>query len=302
MQSLKGDIFNIQHFSTEDGPGIRTTVFFKGCPLRCLWCSNPESQLSRPQLANRQAKCVRCGSCIKACQNGAIKAEKGCVSIDRKLCSGCGSCVKACPAGAMFFYGETKSVDEVFKEIMKDAGYYRESGGGITCSGGECMLQADFVAALFEKCREEGIHTAVDTCGEFPTENIKLISGLTDLVLYDLKHMDNERHMEYTGAGNKRILANLNQFVDNGFNVTIRIPVIPGYNDSRENLTAAAEHIAALDKNLPVNLLPYHRFGMAKYRMLNMDYKLENVEKPSSGLMKEYAEIFTDRGLECTVC
>ena len=301
MQKLTARIFNIQHFSTEDGPGVRTTVFFQGCPLRCLWCANPESQRAVRQLANRAPICIHCGTCIKACPNGALSAVSGAVRIDRALCKVCGQCADVCPSHSMFFYGEEKTLDDVFAEIMKDVGFYRDCAGGVTCSGGECMMQAEFVSELFRRCKEEKIHTVLDTCGQFPTEKLPLVLSCTDLVLFDLKHMDTERHREYTGVGNEQILKNLEAFVRHGTQVFIRIPVIPGYNDSEKNLTETADYIRALDPTLHVDLLPYHRFGENKYRMLDMPYALTGISAPSETQMEKYKSIFTARGLDCAI-
>lgn len=299
MQELTAHILNIQHFSTEDGPGIRSTVFFQGCPLRCAWCANPESQRAVRQLAHRAPVCVHCGKCLESCPQKALSVGSGQVRIDRQLCVSCGTCVSVCPAHAMFFYGEEKTVDEVFRELMKDAGFYRDCGGGITCSGGECMLQAEFVRELFLRCRAEGLHTALDTCGQFPRESLSLVKDCTDLVLFDLKHMDSGLHKRYTGFGNEQILENLEECVRMGLAVYIRIPIIPGYNDSVENLTASAEYIRQLDPSLHVDLLPYHRFGENKYGMLGLPYALEGIQPPAEEQMKKYRRIFTDRGLDC---
>lgn len=297
---LTGKIFNIQHFSTEDGPGVRTTVFFQGCPLRCLWCANPESQKAVPQLAHRAPVCIKCGTCIRACPNGALQVRDGKVAVDRKLCQSCGTCVSVCPSKAMFFYGSEKTIDEVFRDVMKDAGFYRDCEGGVTASGGECMLQAEFVAELFRRCKAEGIHTTLDTCGQFPEEKLASVLPYTDLVLFDLKHMDSEAHKRYTGFDNSGILRNLTAIVRSGTAVYIRIPVIPGYNDSEENLIATAEYVWALDPTLHVDLLPYHRFGESKYAMLDMAYPLSGVVSPTDEQMQGYRRIFTERGLDCT--
>ena len=301
MEGLTGQIFNIQHFSTEDGPGVRTTVFFQGCPLKCLWCANPESQQGHCQLAHRASLCIKCGYCIRNCPRGALSIAEGKIRIDRESCVGCGNCAKICPSHAMFFYGERKSVEEIFREVVKDQGYYKLSGGGITCSGGECMLQPQAVGTLFMKCKERGIHTTLDTCGEFPAEALHGVLEYTDLVLFDLKHMNPEKHREYTAFGNEQILQNLERIVRYGTQIWIRIPVVPGYNDSMENLTATADYIRKLDSGLHVDLLPYHRFGEGKYQMLDIPYKLRGIASPSDGQKEYYKKIFTDAGLDCTI-
>jgi len=201
----------------------------------------------------------------------------------------------------MFFYGERKSVEEVFQEVVRDQGYYQTSGGGITCSGGECMQQSRFVGALFRKCREQGIHTALDTCGEFPAEALDGVIEYTDLVLFDLKHMDAGKHREYTGFGNGRILENLERIVRYKTPVRIRVPVIPGYNDSSENLKATAEYVKGLGPEIWVDLLPYHRFGVGKYQMLDRPYLLEGVRSPSDEQKEAYGKIFMDAGVHCKI-
>ena len=301
MPQIKGQVFNIQHFSTEDGPGVRTTVFLQGCPLRCLWCANPESQKAVRQLAHRAPICVKCGMCIRNCPNQALSVKDGAISIDRGKCVSCGTCTQVCPSHAMFFYGEEKTIDKVFEEVMKDKGFYETSGGGVTCSGGEAMLQPEFVAELFRRCKEEEIHTTLDTCGQFPSENIEKVLPYTDLVLYDIKHMDTEKHREYTGFGNELILENLKKIHEYPVKIFIRIPVIPGYNDSEENLAATAEFVKELDPSLHVDLLPYHRFGLGKYKMLDMPYLLEGVSSPDAEQKESYKRIFINFGLDCTM-
>jgi pyruvate formate lyase activating enzyme len=301
MSEITGQVFNIQQFSTEDGPGVRTTVFLQGCPLRCLWCANPESQKAVRQLAHRSALCIKCGTCIKNCKNGALSVKDGAISIDREKCVSCGTCTDVCPSHAMFFYGEKKTVDQVFGEILRDRGFYDKSGGGVTCSGGECMMQADFVGELFRRCKEEGIHTALDTCGQFPLEELSKVLPYTDLVLYDIKHMDSEKHRALTGFGNETIIQNLKLILDETKKVFIRVPVIPEYNDSVSDLTAIACFVKDLDPSLHVDLLPYHRFGAAKYEMLGIPYHLKGVSSPTEEQKESYKRIFINLGLDCTM-
>ena len=298
---ITGQIFNIQHFSTEDGPGVRTTVFFQGCPLRCAWCANPESREAVRQLAHRAALCVKCGCCIKACPRDALSVRDGAVRIDRAACDGCGVCAEVCPSHAMFFYGEEKRLDAVWEEVLRDRGYYETSGGGVTCSGGECMLQADFVTELFRRCRAESIHTALDTCGQFPPEAVDKALPFTDLVLYDIKTLDSAAHRRFTGAGNELILENLKRILAYPATVYIRIPVIPGYNDAAEDLGATAAFVRELDPTLHVDLLPYHRFGLAKYQMLDLPYPPGDLAAPTAEQKAAWRKIFTDAGLDCAV-
>lgn len=300
MSDIIGRVFNIQHFSTEDGPGIRTTVFLKGCPLRCPWCANPESQVPYPQLGHRSSKCIKCGTCIQSCPSGALHVAEGQVKIRRDLCRSCGTCVKVCPSGAMFFYGEEKTVDQVFEEVARDAGYYAQSGGGVTVSGGECMTQPEFVAALFQRCKASGFHTALDTCGYFPEKSLSSVLALTDLVLFDIKLMDREAHHKYMGVSNDLIFKNLRTIIQSRAEVFIRIPVIPGVNDAPENLTATAEFVASLGSP-HVDLLPYHNYGEGKYLILDQPYPMSGTARPSREHMERCRAFFTDRGIDCTI-
>lgn len=299
----EGRIFNIQKFSTEDGPGIRTTVFMKGCPLGCTWCANPESQCATPQLGYRESKCRGCGTCAGACPFGAIEmnSEKPFVRIDRKLCTDCGECIDKCGPGALKFFGETRSTEDVFAEVEKDVGYYMKSGGGLTVSGGEPMMQADFVAELFRLSKEIGIETALDTCGYFPSESIEKLQGLLDLVLFDIKIMDREEHKKYTGVYNDLILENLSRFLKTDARVLIRIPLIPNITDTVENLVQIAEFILKTDPSLHVDLLPFHNYGENKYKMIGMEYTLSGVKRQSAVKLDECLSIFTDRGIDCTL-
>lgn len=305
MAELIGTIFNIQRFSTEDGPGIRTTVFMKGCPLSCLWCANPESQAFEPQVAHRDSKCRGCGACTQQCPQHAISVimENGTPHsvIDRTRCVNCGSCVTACTAGSLHIYGERKTVGEVFNEVKKDAGYYDNSGGGLTISGGEPMMQSDFVAALFARCRRLGIPTALDTCGYYPTEMIDKLDGLVDLVLFDLKLMDSEQHRKYTGVDNALIFRNLERYHQMDAEIFIRIPLIPGVNDTEENLTATAKFISAFDPALHIDLLPYHNYGINKFASLDRRYELADAKRQSPEKLNGCKKIFDDFGLDCTL-
>jgi pyruvate formate lyase activating enzyme len=206
---MEGTIFNIQRYSLDDGPGTRTTIFVKGCPLSCLWCSNPESQDPKPMVAYRYTSCKACGSCAAACPKKAVAIDEAGVHIDRAACDRCGDCVKACPHGALRWSGEIRSVEQVMKTIMRDKVYYQTSGGGVTCSGGEILTQPDFVAEIFRRCRAEGIHTCADTSGYGPEEAMRKIMEHSDLVYFDIKHMNPEKHREYTGADNALIFKNL---------------------------------------------------------------------------------------------
>ncbi len=260
----KGCVFNIERFAIRDGPGIRTTVFFVGCPLRCLWCSNPESMKPFPQLFYFENLCARCYRCIDACPNKASTVTpEGAIAIDRSLCKNCGECIEACPNKARIMSGKYMTVEEVLDEVKRDSLFYQNSGGGITASGGEPTYQPEFLEHLFAASHQSAIHTCLDTTGLVDTDVLKRILEQTDLVLYDIKHMDPEKHKEYTGVDNALILENA-RVVAAGRPMIIRVPLVPGHNDSEENLKALAVFMAELGISR-IDILPYHSLGKLKY-------------------------------------
>ncbi len=302
---MTGKILNIQRFSTEDGPGIRTTVFFKGCPLTCVWCSNPESQEYEEEIAHRDSLCVGCGTCIEVCPSGAIEARPQSeglgVRIDRSKCTRCGECTSACVHGAMITYGSTMTVGAVFDEVMKDSSYYKTSGGGVTASGGEPLMQADFVAELFKRCRHMGIHTALETSGYAPESACSAVCREADLILFDLKVLDPALHKRLTGQTNELILRNFERLVTDSAPVRVRVPVIPGENDDTSDIAAIAEYVAKLDTGVEVDILPYHEYGEGKYTMLNRDYSLQGLSRPEAQELQDLIQVFTKVGLVCSV-
>lgn len=270
---MKGTIFNIQRFSTHDGPGIRTVVFIKGCPLRCRWCQNPESQSAVPVLMQKIENCVGCGRCGSVCPYGAASVENGVCRIDRSKCRGCGECVRVCPGQALTLSGYTVTVDEVMTEILKDRSYYMNSGGGVTLSGGEATAQADFSLALLEGCKEKYINTAVETCGFVSADTLRRFIPLTDLFLYDVKAVSGEKHLAGTGQDNRLIISNLKMLLGEGANVKLRMPLIPGYNDSREDVLAL-RRLAEKELNIApdtIELLKYNQLGEVKFERLGRD-------------------------------
>lgn len=276
----KGLIFDIKKFAVDDGPGIRTTIFLKGCPMRCLWCHNPEGQTLAPELMYRHKKCIRCDECAKICPNQALFLTGKKLTINRKICSLCGVCAKNCPSGALEIIGKEISVEEVMREIEKDSAFYDESKGGITISGGEPLLQIDFTAAILSECKKRSIHTAIDTCGYASPKVIERIKDKVDLFLYDLKIMDDAKHRKYTGKPNRHILKNFRTLAKNGNNLLVRFPILPGINDDRENIQKTADFIL-LNGVKRVCLLPYHRAGIEKYRSLDKRYDLNSIRPPS---------------------
>jgi pyruvate formate lyase activating enzyme len=296
-----GMIFDIQKYAIHDGPGIRTTVFFKGCPLRCWWCQNPEGQDSRPELVYRKSRCTGCSECAKHCPREAISLVAQHVSINRENCVLCDNCSRVCPSDALSVAGRQVSVKEILGEIEKDVTFFDESGGGVTFSGGEPLLQHDFLNAVLAECKERDIHTIVQTCGFAPYEVVDRVRDKVDLFLYDIKIMDDRKHRKYTGGSNGQILENLRKLAENGSSIVISFPIIPSINDDDENVTRTAEFIHSLPNIKHVNLLPYHRAGIEKYKNLGKLYKLDRIQPPSDQRMKSIKEEIEAFGIEVGV-
>ena len=293
---MTGRVFDVQRFSTHDGPGIRTTVFLKGCPLHCWWCHNPESQAPGPEVMIAPGRCVHCGACVAACPQGGIRlAEEGATYGAR--CTVCGACVQVCCAGAREIAGREMTVGQVMAEVERDMAFYDESGGGLTVSGGEPLWQPEFLLVLLRACRERAIRTAVDTCGFASWDTLDRVRPYVDLFLYDVKLMDADRHCQLTGVSNELILSNLWALARQGHALVLRIPVIPGVNDDEENLRQTADLAASLPHVQQVSLLPYHHTALAKYRRVNRVYLLPDMRPPSAERMAEIAALFQRRGL-----
>ena len=300
-QTKLGYIFDIQRFSINDGPGIRTTVFFKGCPLRCIWCDNPESQEQLPQLLYFESLCTKCYRCVEECPTGASKIGRdGLIEIDRGLCQACGRCVETCPSEARVISGRTMTAGEVVAIVKKDELFYRNSGGGVTASGGEPTYQPDFLKELFRQCQSYGIHTTLDTCGCVKWKVMAGILDYVDLVYYDLKHMDTVRHRELTGVGNELLLDNAKRISQGGKPIVIRIPLIPGYNDSEENVRAMAEFVTGI-KVVRVDIIPFHQLGRKKYERLGMTYKLGEAKPYEEETIQAFKDAFQSYGLEVSI-
>ncbi len=294
------NIFNIQKFSIHDGPGIRTTVFIKGCPLKCLWCHNPESQSIENQILYDVDKCNLCGTCVKICPEQAIKIENDKLSTDFNKCNFCGQCEIYCIKEARKVVGKIYIVEEVFNEVMKDKVFYDESNGGITISGGEPLIHVDFVEELLKKLKVGNIHTAVDTCGAVNFNDIQRIVKYTDVFLYDLKLIDDEKHIEFTGVSNKLILDNLKMLSQIHNNINLRMPIIEGVNSYKKHIEDTINFIKDLKLN-KVNLLPYHDIAKHKYKKLGITYEGEKVSKPSDEKMQLFKEMFEKEGYEVKI-
>ncbi|MFO8102321.1 MAG: glycyl-radical enzyme activating protein [Dehalococcoidia bacterium] len=303
-EQLTGRIFNIQRYSLHDGAGIRTLVFFKGCPLTCLWCSNPESQKPGPEVGFIMARCVglaECGApCVSACPVEAIRLnDDGKPVIDRERCDACGQCAAVCPQEAMKVVGQEMSVEEVMAEVEKDRPFYRRSGGGLTLGGGEPLAQPRFALALLEAAESEYIHTAIETTGYARWEQFEAVLQHTDLLQMDLKHMDPEKHRELTGQSNELILENLSKVlsVKEPEDVVIRIPVVPGSNDSDENIEESSRFVAGLGFTR-IELIPYHKMGSSKYPQYGRVYPLDGLEPPSTEEMQHLKGVVESFGLQ----
>jgi pyruvate formate lyase activating enzyme len=298
---MTGLVFNIQRFSTHDGPGIRTTVFLKGCPLRCQWCHNPEGQLRGPELALFADRCINCGVCVEICPQHAVLENDPGPTTDRIICQQCGLCTDWCPAGARERIGQEMPVGEVTRAVARDLPFFEESGGGVTFSGGEPLDQPEFLRGCLAECRALGIHTAVETCGMARWDTLQRVAALTDLFLYDLKVMDEDRHRELTDVGNALILANLKALVAQGSSVRVRIPLVPGLTDDAENLDSTARFLNSLARPVTVHVLPYHRMAVAKYTHLRRHCLLGDLPDMPAADAERAADRLARAGLEVIV-
>jgi len=299
---ITGIVFNIQKYSIHDGPGIRTTVFLKGCPLRCRWCHNPEGQSLEPELALWPSRCLReCQECVSVCDRLALSKSDSMISLNKDKCNLCGKCVDICPSRAIEIAGHRMSVEEVMREVEKDLMFHDESGGGATFSGGEPLMQPEFLEALLEASKKMGIHTTVDTCGFAPPEILDKIGDKVDLFLYDLKVMDDAKHRQFTGGSNKVVLENLLALDEKGKDVIVRIPIIPGVNDDEQDVEQTLGFLRSLKNIRRLSLLPYHDLGKEKYRRFALPYKIGNIQPPGGELIEKIKKRLERSGCQVTI-
>lgn len=294
-----GLLFDIRRYTIHDGPGIRTTVFLKGCPLDCLWCHNPEGKDPRPQLSLVSGRCLRCGICVEVCPAKAIRPSPGASPVtDRAKCVTCGRCVHACPAGARVLLGKTQSVAEVLVSVERDRIFYDQSGGGVTFSGGEPLAQPHFLRECLLECRARGIHTVLDTSGCADLPVLLETAKSADLVLYDIKDMNPSRHLKTVGVPLEPILENLRALAAEKILVWVRIPVIPGINDDDDTIQDYLNYLSGLGTAYPISLLPYHAIGVEKYRRLGVPYQLPDISPPSGEALVRMVRVFEGAGFE----
>lgn len=297
---MTGALFDIKRFAVDDGPGIRTTVFLKGCPLRCAWCHNPESQDARADIDYQARLCIGCLSCVPACPVQALTRSPSGIVRDRNRCTRCGVCAKACPSEALRQVGWQAEVSELLAQILRDGAFFDESRGGVTFSGGEPLAQPEFLMEMLARCGQQGLHRAVDTCGCAETRLVAAVAAQADLILFDLKLMDSADHLRHTGVSNEIILENLRALAATAVDVQVRVPAIPGITDTTQNIDAMIGFLRSLPRRLPVRLLPYHQAARAKYRRFGIPDRLPDIPEPTAQALGLLAERFASSGFAVT--
>jgi pyruvate formate lyase activating enzyme len=299
VQDQRATVFDIQRFSLHDGPGIRTIVFFKGCPLRCIWCQNPESISRKPDIGFFSEKCISCGECIKICPKGAISFENP-MRIDRERCDRCGKCVDICHAEALRMIGRKYTVQELIDIVERDLPFYQQSGGGLTCSGGEPTAQFDFLLAFLQAAKERDLNTVIETCGALPWKKFEMLLSYIDIVYYDIKIVDDKEHRRLTGVGNKQIIANARKMVESGQNAVFRVPLIPGMTATETNISDIITLLNKLDQN-SVHLLPYHKMGEVKLQRIESTLQPLGLQPLSDEEIEGIRGKFTAAGIMVSV-
>jgi pyruvate formate lyase activating enzyme len=294
--SKKGIVFNIQRYSINDGPGIRTLVFFKGCQLRCLWCSNPESQKLPNEVSYIRKICLLCQRCVQNCPNDSLMLENKNILTDFQKCKVCGKCVEVCPVNARKIEGKEYTVKELFELVNKDKVFFETSGGGLTISGGEPFGQFEFLLKFLIKCKSEGLNITIETCGYTEWNKLKSALPYIDLFLYDIKHMNPKLHEQYTRVDNNKIFNNFKKLVNSGARVIVRFPLIPGYNDDKKNLNEMVKFLNEVNYRDELHLLPYHRLGSNKYQHLSRKYEMEDIKILNNKEIDKIKKFFENEG------
>ena len=294
-------VLSISRMTIHNGPGLRTVIYLKGCPLRCLWCSTPESQKTGREVAVYPNKCIRCDECISMCPLDAITVTDETVSIDRSVCNNCGRCVEVCYSEAIQLLGQSWTIKELVDEVTKDSAFYKRSGGGVVISGGEPLLNPDFITKLLRGLKKERINIGIDTCGYIPWVNIEKTLSYVDFFLWDIKHMDAQRHRELTGVSNELILSNARAVSENNIPLYIRIPVIPGYNDSEENIRAICEFSQDLSSVAEIHLVPLHHLGKGRYESLGRSYPISDIPLIPDNVLNNLKTLVESYGFKCII-
>jgi len=296
----KGYVFKVQRFSVNDGPGIRTVIFMKGCHLRCKWCSSPQTWNILPEVIFLKSKCIKCNSCLKVCPQNAVLLKEGGKKIDYDKCTNinCGKCVEVCPTKAIKFDGSLRTVKGVMQQVMKDIKYYQKSGGGVTISGGEPTIQAEFIIEVLKQCKEKGIHTALETSGFTDWLKLKDVLEYVDLIHYDIKHMDAKEHLRLTGKSNGLILDNLQKISkDRADSIVIGFPVTPNCNDTQNNINSLIKLLKKTNIN-KIDVFPFHKLGQHEYEELGLEYKFSGLEVPSENYLNKIKDFFKQKGIK----